>query len=75
MARELGPFAMQMLDLRHVAWLEDAAMDDEDVIARRDQLLDGGAPDEARAAQDDDSQGTRRNVRLSLSRPPPSATR
>ena len=60
-ARALG---VQMLRLGHAARLEHAAMDDQELVSRCSQVLDDRAPDEARAAEDDDSQAVRTVIGL-----------
>src|SRR5207245_4225056 len=53
MRRELRTVAVQMLDVRQVVRLELAAVHDHQLVAGGGELLDGGAADEPRAAEDD----------------------
>ena len=50
---ELRSVAVQMPDVRQVVRFELAAMHDHQLVAHGGELLDGGAADEPRAAEDD----------------------
>jgi len=56
MLPQLGTLAVEVTDRRHVVRLEHAAMHDQNLVARGDELLDGGAADEPRPAEDQDPQ-------------------
>ena len=55
---ELRAIAVKVLGLRHVVWLELAAMHEQQFVAGDRELLDGSAADEPRAAQNNDFQTT-----------------
>jgi hypothetical protein len=56
MLRELGAVAVQVLGGREVVRLEIAPVDEQELVARRRELLDGRAADEPRPAQNGNSQ-------------------
>src|SRR5712691_13545103 len=56
MLDQLGPLAVEVLDIGHVVGLEHAAVHHHHLVARGGQLLDGGAAYEPRPAQNNDSQ-------------------
>ncbi len=58
MLAELRAIAVKVLGLRHVVWLELAAVHQQQFVAGGRELFDRGAADEPRAAQDDDFQTT-----------------
>src|SRR5439155_17200773 len=55
---ELRAIAVKVLGLRHVVWLELAAMHEQQLVARGRELLDRSAANEPRAAQNNDFQTT-----------------
>ncbi|TMB88913.1 MAG: hypothetical protein E6J37_05340 [Chloroflexi bacterium] len=55
MSRKVGALDVQVLRQGQALGFQHAAVHQEQLVARRGQVVDDGAPDEARAAEDDDS--------------------